>query len=99
MGPTKAELITLAIKFKDLTIDGIEDKAGYKKVDEARKELQRAREMVKIRGEEMREEMSEEMSEEASKFVKAVIAHEKDLVDTIDLIEQDLITKQNRYTP
>jgi len=84
--PTEAELTTLANKFKDLTIDGIEDKAGYKIVDEARKELQRTRGSIKRTGKAMRDD--------ANKFAKSVIAYEKDLVGIIEPIEQDLAAKQ-----
>jgi len=84
--PQKAELCTLADQYAGLTISGIEDKAGYKAVDEARKDLKRKRVEITKTGKELREE--------AVAFQKKVIAVEKELVAIIEPVEIDLAGKQ-----
>lgn len=84
--PQKAELQTLAAQYSALTIAGIQDKAGYKIVDEARKDLKRKRVEITKTGKELREE--------AVAFQKKVIAVEKELVALIEPVELDLATKQ-----
>jgi colicin import membrane protein len=84
--PQKAELQTLAAQYSALTIAGIQDKAGYKIVDEARKDLKRKRVEITKTGKELREE--------AVAFQKKVITVEKELVALIEPVELDLATKQ-----
>ena len=84
--PQKAELVGLANRYKSLTINGIDDVAGYNMVGEARKDLKKKRVSIKNTGKEMRDE--------ANKFAKAVIGLEKELVGIIEPLEIELKEKQ-----
>lgn len=86
--PQKAELKTLADKYKDLDINGVDDRAGYLMVDEARKDLKKKRVLIKKTGKEMRDE--------ALKFQRSVIALEKELIEIIEPIEIALKEKQDK---
>lgn len=85
--PTKAELLVLADEGRKLTINGIEDKAGYDMVHSLRMELKSARVKITKTGKEAREE--------ALAFQKKVIAYEKELIAIIEPIELDLKAKQD----
>lgn len=85
--PTKTELVTLAKKYKNLKIKGIDDKVGYMAVDMARKELKQVRRKIQITGREMRSEVI--------KFQKEVIARENEYVEMIEPIEKSLAEKQH----
>ncbi len=85
--PTKADLIKLADKYKNLEIKGIDDKTGYNIVDEARKDLKKKRVELTKTGKELRDE--------ANQFAKKVISIEKELVGIIEPLELDLKAKQD----
>lgn len=84
----EASLMQLAKEYKGLTIDGVDDKEGYKKVSEARKILKSER--VKV------EKDAKELRENAVKFQKSVISREKELVAIIEPIENELQTEETR---
>lgn len=84
--PKKAELVTLAEQYKNLTITGVDDKDGYEAVKSAEKKLQQTRLDIKRKGKEAREE--------ALKYQKAVIGLEKELLEVIEPIEKDLKEKR-----
>lgn len=84
--PTKAECLNLAHQFKDLTIAGVDDVEGYKKVHEARMVLKKTRVEIEKTGKSLRAE--------AVAYQKAVLDMEHDLVDVIEPIEKDLQAKQ-----
>jgi len=86
--PKKAELTTLAMKYKNLKIEGIDDKTGFKIVDEARKDLKKKRVEIVKTGKELRQE--------ARDFANAVIKAEKELVAIIEPLEKDLQNKQDK---
>lgn len=85
--PTKVELLTLADKYKALTIKGIDDKEGYMAVHKARIELKNARTNLKNNGKLARSE--------ALAYQKAVIKLENELVAIVEPIEKDLEAKQD----
>jgi hypothetical protein len=78
----EASLIELRDKFKDLKINGVEDREGYKKVSEARKTLKSERVMIVKDAKELRES--------AVKFQRAVIAREEELIAIIEPLEDKL---------
>lgn len=80
---TETSLTTLAGKYKDLTVNGVDDREGLKAVESARKELKKKRVEIK--------KISEELRESAVKFQKAVISREKELVGIIEPVEERLI--------
>ena len=85
--PTK-QVIQLKIdEAKLLTINGIDDKDGYNKVDIARKELKQIKSNIKNTGKDLRAD--------AVAFQKAVIEKEKELTDLIIPVEKDLQEKQD----
>lgn len=84
--PKKAELELVANKYKNLSIEDINDVTGYKLVDEARKDLKRKRVEIEKTGKELRDE--------ANKFAKGVIALQNELVGIISPIEEELKEKQ-----
>jgi len=85
--PKKAELTELANSYKNLVIKGIDDKEGYKIVDEARKNLKKKRVEITNTGKELRQE--------ARDFADAVIKAQKELVAIIEPLEKDLKEKQD----
>lgn len=85
--PTKADLIKLADKYKNLEIKGIDDRIGYNIVDEARKDLKKKRVQLTKTGKELRDE--------ANQFAKKVISIEKELVAIIEPLELELKAKQD----
>lgn len=85
--PTMAELITLASQYKDLTINGVDDKEGYNKVHKARVTLKDARVSIQKTGKLLRAD--------ALKFQKAVIEKERELIALIEPIEIDLGKRQD----
>jgi len=79
---TEVNLITLADSFKDLKVNGVDDKEGLREVETARKLLKKKRvDIGKI---------SDGLRESAVKFQKAVIAREKELVALIKPTEDKL---------
>lgn len=80
---TETGLIALAAKYKNLWVNGVDDKEGLKAVESARKELKAER--VKI------EKVSKEMRNSAVVFQKAVIAREKGFVAIIEPEETRLM--------
>lgn len=80
---TETGLIALAAKYKDLTVNGVDDKEGLKAVESARKELKNER--VKIK------KVSKGMRNSAVVFQKAVIAREKGFVAIIEPEETRLM--------
>lgn len=84
--PQKAELTTLSNTYKALVINGVEDKQGYKAVDEARKDLKRKRVEISKTGKSLREE--------ALAFQKKIITVEKELIALIEPVELELEQKQ-----
>ena len=82
---TKADLTELADKYSGLTVNGIEDEAGYKKLVSATKELQSIRLNIQRIGKELRSD--------AVKKQKSVIADEKELISCIAPTESELNEK------
>lgn len=80
--PKKAELVTLAERYKNLTINGVDDKTGYLQVDTARKDVKKVISDIKKTGLSIRDD--------ANKFVKNVIQVEKDLIGVIEPIRLEL---------
>lgn len=77
--PKRSELVYIANKYRELTIAGVNDKAGYAAVDEARKDCKRKRVEIQKTGKALRED--------AVAFQKKVLIVEKDLVSIIDPVE------------
>ncbi len=86
LGITEDELRDDAAKALTITISGIDDKEGYKKADEARKNLKVKRVNIQKTGKFMRDE--------ATKFSKKVIERENELVGLIDEAESYLDKRQ-----
>lgn len=86
--PKKAELTTLADKYRNLTIKDISDKEGYNAVHEAQMQLRATRVDIEKRGKEMRED--------ATAYQKAVIALERSLTDIISEVEDQLKAEKTR---
>jgi len=85
--PKKSELIKLANEYKTIKIDGLDDSVGYKKADEARKDLKSKRVEIQKVGKVLRAD--------ALKFQKEVIAYEKYLIGVIEPIEKGLKEQQD----
>lgn len=85
--PTVAVLNELASNYRGLTIDGIQDKEGLKRVHEARVHLKRYRIEITNVGKQLREK--------AIAHQKAVIAQEKELVAIIEPLEVELQEKED----
>lgn len=85
--PTKAELLTMADNYKNLTINGIEDVEGYKAVHEARMELKKTRVALEKYGKSAREQFLAAQKE--------TIRQEKELVGIIEPLEKELKEKQD----
>jgi len=83
--PGIAELKTLAEKFKGLEIKGVEDEAGYIQVKDARKELGDMRILITKTGKSAREE--------ARKYASSVIEQEKEYLQVITPLENELKAK------
>ena len=77
--PQKAELLTIVERYKGLTINGVDDQAGYKMVDEARKDLAKKRVYIS--------KTAKDLRSEAIAFQKSVIELEKELVGIIEPLE------------
>lgn len=86
--PTKAEITDLVSKYSALEIKGVDDRAGYALVDNARKELKKVRINIEKTGKSLRAE--------ALAFQKAVIEKEKELVGMVEPTEIELQDKQNQ---
>src|SRR5215510_12475374 len=85
----KESLLTdLYNQYKNLKIDGVDDREGYKQVDEARKKLKKERTQI--------EKDAFELREGAVKFQKAVIAREKELISIIQPTEKALAGEVDR---
>lgn len=84
--PKKAEMQALAESSKGLTINGVEDLEGYKKVHEARIKLKSTRIEITKNGKALRED--------AIAFQKKVIELEKELVGIIEPVETELEQKE-----
>jgi colicin import membrane protein len=85
----ESSLIELREKYKGLKIAGLDDKAGYKAVREARITLKNARVQVKKDAEALREP--------AVNFSKTVIAREKQLIQIIVDTENELQQEEDSY--
>lgn len=85
----EASLIELREKFKGLKITGLEDKAGYKAVREARLILKDNRVQVQKDGKALREN--------AVKFQKRVIERENQLIEIIAETEDGLSEQEDNY--
>lgn len=83
--PTVAELQTLKQKYQKLEINGVEDKAGYAIVNEARKDLKAKRISITKLGKDLRDD--------ANRFAKAVIEREKELIAIIEPLEESLFSQ------
>jgi hypothetical protein len=84
--PQKSELITIVNGYKDLTINGIDDKEGYLAVHKSRMELKKIRVNIQNTGKELRAD--------AIKFQKSVIDKEKEFIAIIEPVEQELADKE-----
>ncbi len=76
----------LSKQYMPLKIKGIEDKAGYEKVHDARMKIVSLRVKVTKHGKEMREE--------AVKYSKDIIAEEKRVIGLMEPIEQHLLQEE-----
>lgn len=85
----EAELTQLSQEFIGLTINGLEDKAGFKAVREGRITIKNARVGVEKAGKALREN--------AVKFSKRVIEREKELIAIISPVELSLEEKEDAY--
>lgn len=85
--PQKAQIIEAVKLCETLTINGIDDKEGYAKVDAARKELKRYRNQIQNTGKAFRAD--------AILFQKSVIALENELVAMIEPTEKRLNEMQD----
>ncbi|MFZ3233626.1 MAG: hypothetical protein WA194_09180 [Patescibacteria group bacterium] len=86
--PKKAELVSLVEKYKDLKIDGVDDKDGLEKVRKARIELKNTRCDIKNKLKEARDP--------AIAFQNAVLQLEKDLIEIIEPTEEALDKEEKR---
>lgn len=84
--PGVAEITKLAEEFRALTIAGVDDKAGYKAVDEARKKLKATRVQIEKDGKALRAD--------ALEWQRKIIAKEKELIGLIEPVEIELSLKQ-----
>jgi len=83
--PTKAEVIKITDKYKNIQIKGLEDKQGYLIAKSGKQELSALRTAVKSYGKEQRVE--------ALKYQKAVIKAENELLKIIKPIEDKIKLK------
>lgn len=83
---TKEDLLTLVDQFKDLKIEGIEDKKGLAAVHEARMTLKKKRVDITNLGKGLREA--------ATAFNKAVMARQDELVAVISPREEELESQE-----
>jgi len=79
---TESGLMTLSNSFKDLKVNGVDDIEGLKAVESARKTLKKKR--VEIQN------VAKNLRDSATKFQKAVIARENELVAIIEPTEDIL---------
>jgi len=79
---TESGLTTLSNSFKDLKVNGVNDREGLKAVESARKTLKKKR--VEIQN------VAKNLRDSATKFQKAVIARENELVAIIEPTEDIL---------
>ncbi len=86
IGVADAVIAQMAEKYLPLKIKGIDDKAGYQAVHEARMVVKNTRVKVEKHGKEMRED--------AVKYQKAVIAEEKRIVALMEPIENHLSAEE-----
>lgn len=86
--PTVKELTALAESYSRLEIKGVDDTAGYKAMDAARKKLKETRVRIEKDGKLLRAD--------ALEFQRKVIAKEKELIGLIEPIEIELSMKQKR---
>lgn len=84
----KAVLEEMANSYRDLTIEGIDDKAGFKKVSEARKDLKAKRVELTKQGKSMRDGLTQ-----INRFIKS---KEDELVGIIAPVEEKLQEEENR---
>ena len=80
--PGIAELKKMASKFNDVKISDIDDEVGYKEAKEAKKELGKMRIDIKKYGKEQRDE--------ALKFQREVIRQEKEHLEIIVPVEDNI---------
>ena len=88
----KAELEALAKSAAEITINGIEDKEGYKLADAKRKELKGERVQITKEGKSMRDTLNlvnKGIIEKEKELVAIISGEEKRLVDEIDKIEAE----------
>jgi hypothetical protein len=84
----EASLRQLAKDYADLTINGVSDKEGYKKVHDARIILKNTRIQIK--------KVAEDLREDAKNFQKKVIAKENELIGLISPTEEALEAEEKR---
>ncbi|MDR0607823.1 MAG: hypothetical protein LBG52_05800 [Candidatus Peribacteria bacterium] len=85
--PTVAELTSLAEKYREIEIQGIEDKEGLARCKEARIDLRTKRTTL--------EKIGKGLRQDAIDFQKAVIAKEKELIGIIEPLEKELKEKED----
>lgn len=83
--PAKAEVLSLIESVKDLEIKDVNDKDGYKIVDDARKKIKKTKADIKNKGKDLRAS--------AIAFQKEVIKRENELTELLIPAEQQLIDK------
>ena len=84
----KDELQALAEQSKGLTIEGIEDKEGFKRVSDQRKTLKAERVSIQKQGKEMRDGLTN--------INRQITEKEKELVAIIEPIEKELLAEEKR---
>jgi septal ring factor EnvC (AmiA/AmiB activator) len=85
---TNAEIERLKAEYLPLTINGLEDKEGLKRVYEARQEVKRTRVALT--------KYAKEMREDAQAWAKKVISEEKRVVGELETIEAHLQAEEDK---
>lgn len=88
MNVSDQEIAKLVEQFSGLTIAGVDDKAGYKAVYEARQVVKKTRVGLQKYGKDLRED--------AQAWAKKVIAEEKRLVAPLETLEGQLQSEEDR---
>lgn len=83
--PREAECRNLVVKYKELSIKGVDDKEGYIEMHKAKMVLVKTRTDIKKDGKSLRDLTND--------FNRAVLKKEKDLIEIIEPLEIDLADK------
>ncbi|UXO94082.1 hypothetical protein Pan5_40 [Pseudanabaena phage Pan5] len=88
MNVTDTEIAKMKAEFLPLAINGIDDKAGFKRVYDARQEVKRTRVSLT--------KYAKGLREDAQEWVKRVIAEEKRVVGELTIIEDHLQSEEDK---